>query len=64
MLFNRIFAVVYLVVTIVGGITFFNSASIQGKEFTFYAVFIFAIVQFVYSTFKIVRLENKLNEKR
>ena len=64
MLFNRIFAVVYLVVTVVGGITFFNSASIQSKEFTFYVVFIFAIVQFVYSTFKIVRLENKLNEKR
>ncbi len=64
MLFNRVFAVVYLVVTIVGGITFFNSASLQGKELTFYTVFIFAIVQFIYSTVKIVKLENKLNEKR
>ncbi len=64
MLFNRIFAVVYLMVTIVGGITFFNNSSIQDKEYIFYAVFIFSIVQFVYSTFKIVGLENKLNEKR
>lgn len=63
MLFNRIFAFVYLTVTIAGGITFYNSASIQSKEFTFYAVFIFAIIQFVYFNVKIKKLEDKLNER-
>ena len=64
MWFSRFFAVVYLTVTVVGGITFFNNASIQSKEFTFYVVFIFAIMQFIYSTVKINRLEDELNEKR
>jgi ABC-type transport system involved in cytochrome c biogenesis permease subunit len=64
MLFNRIFAAIYLIVTVVGVITFFNRSSIQNKEYTFYMVFIFAIVQFIYFTVKINRLESKLNEKK
>jgi len=45
MLFNRIFTVLYFSIAVVGGITFFNSSSAQSKEFTFYAVLIFAVIQ-------------------
>jgi hypothetical protein len=64
MLFNRIFAAIYLIVTVVGVITFFNSSSIQSKEYTFYMVFILAVFQNIYFTVKINRLEDKLNEKK
>jgi hypothetical protein len=64
MLFNRIFAAIYLIVTVVGVITFFNSSSIQSKEYTFYIVFILAVFQNIYFTVKINRLESKLNEKK
>lgn len=62
MFMSKCLAILYFLLTIVGGIICFNNLDIKGKEFTFYGVFVFAVLQNIYFNNKIVKLEKKTNE--
>jgi len=60
---NKLFSIVIYLVNVIGGIWIFNSAAQDNKVYLFYAVFVFANVHAFYLNYKIIKLQDKLDEK-
>ena len=60
---NRVFAAFIFMIYIFGVIKVFDSADLEGKNFIFYVMFALVNIQAIYLNLKILKLEDKLNEK-
>jgi len=62
MTWNRFFAVAIYLVNFIGGLWIYTNASVDNKFIIFCIIFVFAHAQSIYLNYKIIKLEEKLDE--